>query len=86
MDYTAIFERVEMKYVLSSNQYQQLMTIIREHLEADVFPHSEISSIYFDNNQYSLIRKSLEHPAYKEKLRLRSYCEIINDSSPVFLN
>jgi SPX domain protein involved in polyphosphate accumulation len=30
-------------------------------------------NIYFDTDDYELIRTSLEKPVYKEKLRLRSY-------------
>ncbi|MBR0385603.1 MAG: polyphosphate polymerase domain-containing protein [Erysipelotrichaceae bacterium] len=32
-----------------------------------------------------MIRSSLDHPAYKEKVRLRSYTTVKNDSDPVFL-
>ena len=85
MDYTAIFERVEMKYVLTESQYTELMAEIRDHIQPDVYPHSEITSIYFDSDTYQLARTSTANPAYKEKLRLRSYCTEIKDDSPVFL-
>lgn len=73
MNYQSIFERVEAKYLITRKQYAQLMTVMKDHLRADVYPHSDIRSIYFDSSDYRLIRTSLNKPAYKEKLRLRSY-------------
>lgn len=86
MDHTAIFERVEMKYVLTAQQYEQLMNMISCYLRPDEYPHSEITSIYFDTDSYQLIRSADDHQAYREKLRLRSYNgSSITDDSPVFL-
>ena len=39
----------------------------------DRFHRSTVCSIYYDSDDFSLIRHSLEQPVYKEKLRLRSY-------------
>ena len=39
----------------------------------DEHGESTICNIYYDTADYRLIRASLEKPAYKEKLRLRSY-------------
>ena len=41
--------------------------------EVDQYGETPILNIYFDTPDYRLIRTSLEKPAYKEKLRLRSY-------------
>lgn len=84
MDYQEIFERVESKYVLTRRQYEEVMNRIGSRLVPNMFPHSEITSIYFDTDDYRLIRTSLEKPAYKEKLRLRSY-GIRNDQTAVFM-
>lgn len=51
---------------------------------ADEYGDSTICNLYFDTPDYLLIRRSLDHPVYKEKLRLRSYGKAENDS-PVFL-
>lgn len=32
-----------------------------------------IQSLYYDTENFRLIRRSIERPEYKEKLRLRSY-------------
>ncbi len=84
MDYQSIFERVEAKYVLTKKQYSELMNELNNRLVPDSFPHSDISSIYFDTDDYRLIRSSLDKGSYREKLRLRSYC-LKDDTSEVFL-
>ena len=42
-------------------------------MKPDAFPHSSISNLYYDTDDFRMIRRSLEKPQYKEKLRLRSY-------------
>ena len=81
--YQAVFQRKEVKYLPSSVQLQTLMYIIRQHMEPDAFPHSSIGNLYYDTPDYRLIRRSLEKPEYKEKLRLRSY-GVPGDDSQVF--
>lgn len=39
----------------------------------DRFAESTIGNIYYDTPDFRLIRRSLDRPAYKEKLRLRTY-------------
>ena len=43
-----------------------------------------MANIYFDTDEYDLIRKSLEKPIYKEKLRLRAY-GIQSENSDTFI-
>ena len=42
-------------------------------MHVDSYGKSTVSSIYFDTADMRLIRASIEHPIYKEKLRLRCY-------------
>ncbi len=84
MEYQQIFERIEAKYLISESQYYELMKMIGCHLGPDAYPHSEISSIYFDSDDFRLVRLSLQKPAYKEKLRLRCYGEVSDESSVFF--
>ena len=42
-------------------------------MESDRYGRTTIRNIYFDTDNYRLIRRSIEKPAYKEKLRIRSY-------------
>lgn len=81
--YQTVFQRKEVKYLLSTQQLQALLPVIRQHMEPDRFPHSAIGNLYYDTPDYRLIRRSLEKPEYKEKLRLRSY-GVPGSDSPVF--
>ncbi len=67
------FERVEKKYLLSREQYEKFMEMISCRLKDAEYPVSDISSIYYDTDSDELIRRSIEKPLYKEKLRVRSY-------------
>ena len=71
--YQAVFQRKEVKYLLSDAQLAALMPILKAHMKPDAFPHSSISNLYYDTDDFRMIRRSLEKPQYKEKLRLRSY-------------
>lgn len=62
-----------MKYVLDEEKYRELRAAIRSYVEPDLFACSEICSLYLDTPDNSLIRRSLEKPRYKEKIRLRAY-------------
>lgn len=68
-----VFERYEKKYRLSEEEYLQLMERLKEYMQADQYGKHTICSLYFDTKDYLLIRRSIEKPDYKEKLRLRSY-------------
>ena len=72
-----VFNRYEHKYLLDADTYRKVLPVIREHMEMDAYniggkPYT-IANIYYDTPDDYLIRRSLESPAYKEKLRLRSY-------------
>lgn len=47
----------------------------------DKYGRTTIRNIYFDTDDYRLIRRSLEKPVYKEKLRLRSYAQATGDAT-----
>ena len=68
-----IFQRVEQKYILTKEQKEQFIQTVKEHLIDDEYGPSTICNIYFDNENNDLIRTSIDKPAYKEKVRLRSY-------------
>ena len=67
------FRRYEKKYLLTKEQYQAMLLGMAPYMKQDRYPHYSISNIYYDTDNYDLIRDSLEKPVYKEKLRLRSY-------------
>ncbi len=79
-----VFQRVEQKYLINQKQYEILKSYIQSYMEEDCHGESTIRNIYFDTKEDELIRNSIEKPAYKEKIRVRSY-GITNDETPVFL-
>lgn len=86
---TMIFQRIEKKYLLSTEQYRRLLAEIGDRLEPDKHGRSTICSLYLDTPDYRLIRASIDAKAYqdtvyKEKLRLRSY-GTPSDTDKVFL-
>ena len=84
-----IFNRVELKYLLTQNDVNQLIPLLNEKMKSDAYnPGGKtypISNIYFDTDSNELIIKSLEKPIYKEKLRLRSYGQVRDKNETVFL-
>lgn len=67
------FERYEKKYCLTLTQQQFLLQGMRPYMKRDVYGQYTICNIYYDTEDWRLIRTSLEKPLYKEKLRVRSY-------------
>lgn len=81
MNYQNVFKRYELKYILDSSQYEAVKEAINNHMQLDEYGKSNISNIYFDTSDNLLARRSIERPIYKEKLRLRSYGTVTNDST-----
>jgi len=79
-----VFERCEKKYLLSEIQVQALMGQLTEHMKADRYGVHTIGNIYYDTDDFAIIRASIDKPLYKEKLRLRCYGAPKPDSA-VFL-
>lgn len=68
-----IFQRHEVKYLVDSRQRALLEQAFRVHMRPDPHGESTVCSLYYDTPDFRLIRRSLEKPLYKEKLRARSY-------------
>ncbi|MBQ7644588.1 MAG: polyphosphate polymerase domain-containing protein [Spirochaetales bacterium] len=68
-----LFQRYEKKYLLTEAQYRQVIEAIREKMVPDAHARYSIKNIYFDTEDYDLIRTSVDGADYKEKLRLRAY-------------
>lgn len=81
MTYQTVFKRYELKYMLTSSQKQQILESISPYMELDQYGRTTIRNIYYDTDSYRLIRHSIESPAYKEKLRVRSYKKAVPDST-----
>ena len=73
MTYKSVFQRYEYKYILTKEQAAFMKMAISSGMHIDEYGPTTIRNIYFDTDDFRLIRTSLDKPAYKEKLRLRSY-------------
>lgn len=84
MSYQTVFKRYELKYIVTRQQKERLLLAMAPHMALDRYGRTTIRNLYFDTDNYRLIRHSIEKPAYKEKLRIRSYCKA-NCDTPVFV-
>lgn len=84
MEINAIFQRVEKKYLLNPDQYAAFMRDISDYMQPDQYGKHTICNLYLDTKDHLLIRRSIEKPPYKEKVRLRSY-GVPGPDSQVFL-
>ena len=83
------FKRFEIKYLIGREDAETFVGKLALRMNLDEHcPEGEgyrISSVYFDTSDRALIRHSLSHPLYKEKLRMRSYEGPKQDEDLVFL-
>lgn len=84
MAFQTVFQRYEIKYMLTQEQKQQVLQTMKPYMELDGYGRTTIRNIYFDTDNFRLIRNSIEKPAYKEKLRVRSYAQA-DENSTVFV-
>ena len=84
MAYQTVFKRYELKYILTEEQKEKIVEAMEPHMALDEYGKTTIRNIYFDTPSFRLVRRSIEKPAYKEKLRIRSYNQATPES-PVFI-
>lgn len=78
------FKRYEIKYLLSEEQRDRLRILMERHMIPDEWGPSTVCNVYYDTPSRLLVRRSAEHPDYKEKVRVRSY-GVLRSGAPVFL-
>lgn len=78
------FKRHEIKYLLSTDQYHRLREAMEAYMIPDEWGASTVCNVYYDTSSRLLVRRSAEHPAYKEKVRIRCYGEL-EPHDPVFV-
>ncbi len=66
-------KRYEKKFLITEAQYANLRPLLGEHMMPDPYGRYEVSSLYYDTDDYAIIRSCIEHPRFKEKFRVRSY-------------
>ena len=84
MAYQAVFKRYELKYLLTAEQKAKILEAMEPYMALDKYGRTTIRNIYFDTDNYRLVRHSIDRPAYKEKLRIRSYSKA-SPGSTVFV-
>ena len=84
MAFQTVFRRYELKYMLTVQHKDIIQQVMEPYMALDKYGRSTIRNIYLDTNNFRLIRRSIEKPAYKEKLRIRSYAQA-DYSSTVFV-
>lgn len=77
-------QRYEYKYIMTPEQTAAFTERLKGRMVVDMYGRTTIKTVYFDTPDYRLIRASIEKPKFKEKLRLRAYGPI-NEDSTVFL-
>lgn len=78
--FLTVFKRYEIKYILTHRQKQAVLAAMQPYMQPDRYGRSPIRNLYYDTDSFLLIRRSVEKPVYKEKLRLRSYGQATADS------
>lgn len=83
MAFQTVFKRYELKYLLTLEQKALIQAAMAPYMKPDPYGRTTIRNLYYDTDAYLLIRRSLEKPVYKEKLRIRSYSRAKPGSIPV---
>lgn len=71
-----VFKRYEFKYMINAEQKAKIIETISSYMQPDKYGRVTVRNIYFDTDNYLLIRRSIEKPVYKEKIRMRSYSRV----------
>ena len=78
------FARREIKYFITPAQRDLLKQALAPYMTPDVYGKNSINSIYYDTEDWRLVRATIEKPEYNEKLRVRSY-GVPKEADPVFI-
>ena len=68
-----VFKRNELKYVITPEIMRLLIDKFSKFVEPDEYGETTVYSLYYDTPDKRIIRKSVEKPPFKEKLRVRKY-------------
>ncbi|MCM1173340.1 MAG: polyphosphate polymerase domain-containing protein [Clostridium sp.] len=73
MNYQNFFKRYEIKYLITKGQKEEIVSAMESNMRLDDYGRTTIRNLYMDTDSFLLVRRSIEKPCYKEKLRIRSY-------------
>ena len=67
-----VFNRREVKYILSGTVFQRVIHKLKDYMEEDIYNRENglytICNIYYDTPDNYLIKHSLSKPSYKEEV------------------
>lgn len=84
MAFGATFKRYEKKFLLNPEQFLTIKAEVDKFFVPDKYGETKICNIYFDTPEFTLVRRSIDKPVFKEKLRLRTY-GVPNDKTTAFV-
>lgn len=73
MAFGATFKRYEKKFLLNPEQFLAIKEEVDKRFNPDKYGETKICNIYYDTPNFVLVRRSVDKPIFKEKLRLRTY-------------
>ena len=83
------FVRKEKKYLITSEQRDELLKVLPKYMVFDKFCQNgnmyTVNNVYFDTDTFNVIRNSISKPVYKSKIRIRTYVTNATDYSVAFL-
>ena len=65
--------RIENKYSLSTAKLSEFYTFLKDCSAKEIYPTRLIKSIYFDNQNFSSYRESMDSVLPRKKIRIRNY-------------
>jgi len=65
--------RIENKYALSTAKLSEFYTFLKDCSAKEIYPTRLIKSIYFDNQNFSSYRESMDSVLPRKKIRIRNY-------------
>jgi len=80
----SIFKRYEKKYLITTEQGGALGDICSRYMKPDKYGEYLVQNVYYDTENWDVIRFSVERPFFKEKLRLRCY-DVSREDGELFL-
>lgn len=76
MKFVTVFKRYELKYLITAEEKAYILRAMEPYMALDAYGRTTIRNVYYDTDNYRLIRRSIDRPSYKEKLRIRSYRQV----------
>lgn len=81
MGFRTVFARTELKYLIAAEQREAILLALAHRLTPDRYGRTTVANLYFDTPTHLLIRRSVDKPVYKEKLRVRAYGRVCSEDT-----